>query len=1282
MNICAPLCSALLLAMTAELARAQTPPANDDFADAVALSGARISFETSNTNAGVEPDEPTHAGSSGASIWYRFFLFEPYCDGICPAPDMVDVAFSLEGSGFDTVIAVYTGTSLDNLTQIASNDDIDGATLTSRVEVSLATGAPYFVAIDGKAGATGPVSFSAEIINPPAGDDFADPVALAGALSGADANWLVGASTQPGEPDLGEASIWYRWTAPTSEDYSVFTDGSKGSVTLGVFQGESVSTLTELARSTDTRTNLLVPESVAPQLSFSAVADQTYYFGLGAESAASAGMTHISWAPTNTQTTLFSAVLPSARSVRVGTTATALMSVINAGASPATNCFITPPAQTPFNVTLQGQTTDPATNLVDQPLGAPVDIAAQESQSFLLTATPFAHTNGLEFAPIIRCDNAAAPTGLSGVNTLTLSAGEDTPPDLIAINATLRPDGIVAVPGSMGTEVFTIASVNIGTAGTINITPEVGDLPLSASLCETDESGTCFASPSTGATRDYNPGDVGFFSVFVQGQGEEVGFDPANNRVRVVFTDTATDTQVGGTSVAVTAQDPNENAPEFTSANSAVIAENEIAAYTASATDADGDPVTFEIVGGADAARFTLNAITGQLNFKTAPDFEAISDANTDRIYEVLIRASDGLNATDQAVTIQVTNVNEPPILLSDTQITVVEGNREVGRIEVNDPETGLEFLLTIVGGPDADKLFIPNDSAPGEPTNILTFNAVPDFENPGDADGDNVYELTLSISDYTNEILEDFVITVVDSSITIDVGELGADPGFYVVGEDSLSQAASPVSLGDINGDGFDDFATDTDDFGQNTTSSLVLFGGFSDFDTDFSGRRVLDTEIFPLQAGFEIISSEGRASTVSAGDFNADGHADLLVINKTKAVIVYGPVSDVGEAGQLRRQLDLETLGPDDALVMVFDTQKPSQTLHAASVGDVNGDTVDDIIITDRFADQAGLVNSGLAYIVYGSAAPLGQIVGDQRELDLSNLQSGEGAILEGSAEVYQLGRDAVGLGDINDDGFDDIAMRVRRNGEDEGLVLYGSDTGFGTEQNGQDRLILPGATPQQGFVVETASRLTSLSAGGDFNDDGLEDFLVTLSTVGSDQSDWPTACLIAGSASGLGSEVAGEQRLVVDTVSPAESRCFAGPDLRVGIAIGDANNDGVSDLLLADAFSDFFAYQSGVGFVVFGSAAPKGEVIEGRLVLNLTTMDGDEGLVLRPETLGVDDNIAPEDGGRLGSGLAGPIDVNGDMIMDIVIGASGEPGSHPIETEAGRIYVIYGTEKFVVP
>jgi len=118
--------------------------------------------------------------------------------------------------------------------------------------------------------------------------------------------------------------------------------------------------------------------------------------------------------------------------------------------------------------------------------------------------------------------------------------------------------------------------------------------------------------------------------------------------------------------VAVNVTPVNDNAPVGNFSLSHNVAEGTTAVTTVAVTDADLPTnltvFGYSIVGGADAAKFTINATTGVLAFATAPDFENPTDSNSDNVYQVTVRVSDGNPSnpltTDFAVSATVTNVN------------------------------------------------------------------------------------------------------------------------------------------------------------------------------------------------------------------------------------------------------------------------------------------------------------------------------------------------------------------------------------------------------------------------------------------------------------------------------------------------------------------------------------------------------------------------------------------------------------------------------------------------
>src|SRR5262245_37980293 len=105
---------------------------------------------------------------------------------------------------------------------------------------------------------------------------------------------------------------------------------------------------------------------------------------------------------------LFAAVLPTSRSVLVGTPATAFATIINTGTSTATGCQISPGTTLPASFAFQ--TTDPTTNAVTGTVNTPADIPAHKAQTFVFAFTPTAAIAPTEVRLNFVCANATAAT--------------------------------------------------------------------------------------------------------------------------------------------------------------------------------------------------------------------------------------------------------------------------------------------------------------------------------------------------------------------------------------------------------------------------------------------------------------------------------------------------------------------------------------------------------------------------------------------------------------------------------------------------------------------------------------------------------------------------------------------------------------------------------------------------------------------------------------------------------------------------------------------------------
>jgi thiol-disulfide isomerase/thioredoxin len=255
----------------------QPAPVNDNFANAIAITGTNATVTGSNVDATKEPGEPDIAGNSGgSSVWWHW-----------QAPATGCVTISTEGSldtygiPLESLLGVFTGSSVSDLTDIATNawGLDDGGSI---VSFQSSPGTVYWIAVDGYTWDTPQDADSGSIVltltfttNSPPNDEFANAVAITGTNSVVTGN-NVYATKEPGEPDhggySGGKSVWWYWRAPQTGFATLSANGSTSiyggplDVLMGVYSGSAV-------------TNLIQIDSIGggpSSLSFKAYAGTTY----------------------------------------------------------------------------------------------------------------------------------------------------------------------------------------------------------------------------------------------------------------------------------------------------------------------------------------------------------------------------------------------------------------------------------------------------------------------------------------------------------------------------------------------------------------------------------------------------------------------------------------------------------------------------------------------------------------------------------------------------------------------------------------------------------------------------------------------------------------------------------------------------------------------------------------------------------------------------------------------------------------------------------------------
>ena len=202
----------------------------------------------------------------------------------------------------------------------------------------------------------------------------------------------------------------------------------------------------------------------------------------------------------------------------------------------------------------------------------------------------------------------------------------------------------------------------------------------------------------------------------------------------------------------------------------------------------DTDVLTYSL-DDTGAESFDINRATGQLITKAELDHEGTED------YMVMVTATDPFGARVTAeVTIEVTDVNEAPSVTGAASIDHAEGNAgnaaDVAALDPNmytvtdadgdDDVTNATDVKWSLSGADASKFDITGTGG----TRTLAFKANPDYESPGDSGANNVYEVTVVVTDTKSNTDSQAVmvkVTNIEEIGAIDFSTLQPRVGFPV---------------------------------------------------------------------------------------------------------------------------------------------------------------------------------------------------------------------------------------------------------------------------------------------------------------------------------------------------------------------------------------------------------------------------------------------------------------------------------------------------------------------
>ena len=394
---------------------------------------------------------------------------------------------------------------------------------------------------------------------------------------------------------------------------------------------------------------------------------------------------------------------------------------------------------------------------------------------------------------------------------------------------------------------------------------------------------------------------------------------------------------------------------------------------------------------------------------------------------------------------------------------------------------------------------------------------------------------------------------------------------------------------------------------------------------------------------------------SVARAGDVNGDGTDDVIVgaypagnngrSGSGSAYVIYGTT------GASPTGVDLASLG---ARGFRIDGAVASDQagVSVAGAGDVNGDGVDDVIVGATGADNNSRVNSGSAYVIYGTNTA------DPADVDLLSLGA-RGFRIDGAAQTNQAGGSVAGAGDVNGDGVDDVIVGASlagnngRGSSGSAYVIYGAHTADPADVD----LLSLGA---RGFRVDGAVASDqagySVAGAGDVNGDGVDDVIVGAPGAGNNgRSGSGSAYVIYGAHTADPADVdllgLGARGFRVDgaVASDQAGRSVAGA--------GDVNGDGVDDVIVGAALADNNSRNgSGSAYVIYGT--------------NTADLADVDLASLGARGFRIDGAAASN---QAGGSVAGAGDVNGDGIDDVIVGAN-QAGNNS-RTTSGSAYVVYG-------
>ncbi len=729
--------------------------ANDNFSSATDLTGNVIQATGNNQIATKESGEPNHAANNvgGKSVWWKW-----------TAPSSGTATINTRGSAFDTMLGVYTGSTVNNLTPIANNDDESyPAFITSRVQFTANGGTTYRIAVDGYNSGSGADSgaITLNISAPPSNDSFANRSTVTG-NSWQQTGSNLYATKEAGEPNhannAGGQSVWWTWTAPANGPVVLHTSGSAFDTLLAVYTGSAANSLTTVASNDD------ATSGTTSRLSFTAVAGTPYQIAVDGKNAGG--------------------------SIASGSITLSLSQSSSPALAPVSN--LTTDEGQSLDLTLTATDADTATqdltfSLVSGPSGMsvtgsgrltwlPSEAQGPGSYSITVAVSDGVSSGTGSFTVMVREVNAS-PT-LTAINSqtieegstlsLTLSASDvDLPTQTLSYSLTSGPDGMTVTstglltwtpteaqgPGSHAVTVavsdgvtaasrsFSVTVSEVNAAPTFAIIPDQAvaegqtlSLTLSASDADLPAQALTFSLTSDPTGMTVTPaGLLAWIPTEAQGPGTYI--------VEVTVSDGVT---TASRSFSVTVSEVNA-APTFATIPDQAVAEGQTLSLTLSASDTDLPAQTFifSLTSGPTGMAVTPG---GLLTWTP-------SEAQGPSTNAVTVAVSDGVTSVSRSFTVTVREVNVAPTFAAISDQTLDEGQPLSLTLSASDTDLPAQTLsYSLTSGPEGMTV-----TSGG----LLTWH-------PSEAQGPSTNPVTVAVSDGVTSVSRSFTVMVTRNTLPL----------------------------------------------------------------------------------------------------------------------------------------------------------------------------------------------------------------------------------------------------------------------------------------------------------------------------------------------------------------------------------------------------------------------------------------------------------------------------------------------------------------------------------